>query len=1090
MSHPVSTFELVLQGRGAPNRFVAWVPDGEGGKAAEHPFEWRVDSVRIAMDLSALKKAAVSGRPPENDLHVTFGQELFKAVFAGPVGDLWNSRSRPRRQVLRLVVRVDPKSARPLLNVPWEYLHDGKDFLSLQWRTPISRLPWDLLADPLPALTEPLRLLVLIAAPLGLSQNMVLHTAREEDLILAATAAARTAGHLQVEFTPSGSPEALEEALREFDPHLLHLTGHGIFDESKDTGSLLMETPDGCERPVFNADFAKLIERRGKSLRLVFLSACQSAVSPQNEGYADLAPRLLEAGIPAVVAMQFSVLNQSAMDLGSVFYKGLADGDPVDAALTEARGRLAEEGVNGVDFAVPVLFLSDPGCLRVDPTAFRPSEKSETPLDLTGVTLAQSFVGRSAELRLLQTNLDPDHGSWRAAIIYGLGGMGKTVLAARLAQRMAFRLDGVKSIRMSPVTTARDVIDQLAAFLQIRQVQFGHPGIQTLIASKDQSLPLESKADLLCQILRDLRLLIILDNCEDIFPQGKNVSRAEGGAGSDPDLLRLIALLLEGVERPSRFLFTSRVDFSPLEAGRLSNAIGSVSLSEMQFRDAVYLMETSPPLNTLPVAAVSNVLSAEPRPRPLTKRELYERLGGHPYTLNLFSEHARRFSLEEVLAGLPGVRKELLEFTLLERAVGFLPERAAFLLKKAAVYEEAIPLEGLAFLLGNEQDAMPSVEAEVTALLSWGLLTQPPGTSQYKVHSLVRDWGWSQWKEEERLDLLNRAAEYWLGVGRDSAGLEPELNARHYFFRAGKFEQANRVVQLVYSHFSRWGHFELLLRLLNESIGTIKGLDRAVALAERATVYQALGDYEAARRGYEEVLPEFEARSEKRLIAVTLHQFGILDTEQGNYASARNYFEKSLSLRYEVGDVLGSAMNLQLLGVLDQLDGDCESARRHYEESLEIKKNFDDEQGIAKSLHQLGRLHHMQGEYGLARDFYEKSLALKLKLRDMSGIAASVHQLGILHQVQGNHREALACYERSLAIGRKLGDKSGIATTLGQIGNLYARQKDYRSAKRYFEQSLEIFNQLGSPDRKIAIHNLNQAQKLMEEQASDETGEG
>src|SRR6185295_20217430 len=105
------------------------------------------------------------------------------------------------------------------------------------------------------------------------------------------------------------------------------------------------------------------------------------------------------------------------------------------------------------DFAVPVLFLADPACLQVDPAAFRSSDRPETPLDLTGVTVAQRFVGRSAELRILQTNLDPDEGPWRAAILHGLGGMGKTVLAARLAQRMASGLDGVKSIRMSPVTS-------------------------------------------------------------------------------------------------------------------------------------------------------------------------------------------------------------------------------------------------------------------------------------------------------------------------------------------------------------------------------------------------------------------------------------------------------------------------------------------------------------------------------------------------------------------------------------------------------------------------------------------------------------
>ncbi len=131
----------------------------------------------------------------------------------------------------------------------------------------------------------------------------MLNTAREEDLVLGALAAARRAGRVEVEFTPNGAPDTLETALREFDPHVLHFVGHGVFVSALDSGLLLMETPDGRKRDVPNPEFARLIERQARSLRLVFLSACQSAVAPRNEGYADLAPRLLAAGIPAVVAM-------------------------------------------------------------------------------------------------------------------------------------------------------------------------------------------------------------------------------------------------------------------------------------------------------------------------------------------------------------------------------------------------------------------------------------------------------------------------------------------------------------------------------------------------------------------------------------------------------------------------------------------------------------------------------------------------------------------------------------------------------------------------------------------------------------------
>ncbi len=121
-------------------------------------------------------------------------------------------------------------------------------------------------------------------------------------------------------------------------------------------------------------------------------------------------------------------------------------------------------------------------------------------------------------------------------------------------------------------------------------------------------MDLATRAGLLAEVLRSLRLLIVFDNCEDIFPTGEHVSRAAGSAeeaaSHDPELLPLIALLVGSVDGPSRFLFTSRVDYPLVEENRLGDAVGHLPLREMGFREAVYLMETLPPLDGLPVAVI------------------------------------------------------------------------------------------------------------------------------------------------------------------------------------------------------------------------------------------------------------------------------------------------------------------------------------------------------------------------------------------------------------------------------------------------------------------------------------------------------
>ena len=136
-----SVFELLITGADEARRYVAYVPDGRGGRAAEQTFEWSVDSTALALELGQLARNVTQGAPPADDLHVRFGQRLYQTVFSGTVGELWRQRRQAaRREPLRLALRLDPAKAGPLRNLPWEYLHDGEGFLALDLRTPLTRL--------------------------------------------------------------------------------------------------------------------------------------------------------------------------------------------------------------------------------------------------------------------------------------------------------------------------------------------------------------------------------------------------------------------------------------------------------------------------------------------------------------------------------------------------------------------------------------------------------------------------------------------------------------------------------------------------------------------------------------------------------------------------------------------------------------------------------------------------------------------------------------------------------------------------------------------------------------------------------------
>ena len=110
--------------------------------------------------------------------------------------------------------------------------------------------------------------------------------------------------------------------------------------------------------------------------QLVFLAACDSAKRPEDaiSAFVGLGPRLVEAGVPAVVAMQDKVDMRIARDLTSSFYRELFQHGQVDRALNTARAKWFK--VEEFGWAIPVLFLRlTDGRLFAEPEL--PSHSSE-----------------------------------------------------------------------------------------------------------------------------------------------------------------------------------------------------------------------------------------------------------------------------------------------------------------------------------------------------------------------------------------------------------------------------------------------------------------------------------------------------------------------------------------------------------------------------------------------------------------------------------------------------------------------------------------------------------------------------------------
>jgi len=1023
-------FEIQFSGE-SPNHFSAKVMDN-GNAIAAQTFELRTGELKVIEGLQRLEEKAISS-PKKETFHIEFGKELYNKVFKGKLGEYLKNcleEAQNNDMGLRISLRFD-ESAQEIAVLPWEFLHDGSDFLVTSRNTLISRLPAGIKKIKKAPLESILRMLVVISSPDD-PRVAPLNTELEQEVILEAVDKLQRDHKMEVDFTEDATFETIQGYLNEKDYHIVHFTGHGIFDEEKGKGYLVLETGDGKARMVDNSAVADLLEGRG--VRLVVLSACQSGKTSNKEAYADLASILARNKIPAVAAMQYSILDLSATKFASSFYQAIAYGKPVDLALTEARIAMKNaEKSNGVDFATPVLYLCDPDCLAVSKLKPEAPEFFNKPTMLGDVAIMKKgFVGRRKELRILQKDFISD--VKRAAIIHGFGGLGKTVLATRLALRMNQHFDGMFGMKCSATTKPEEVLNRLNAFLLVA-------GIQQLNKVLCQPIPLEAKTAMLVNILNQKRFLIILDNFEDCLDEARsNIA--------SPELKVFIQQLLNNTMSSSKFIITSRYNFDPLE-GRLTGAIEHISLPEMPFPETVWLMNTYNELADLEMEK---------------KHKIYKAIGGHPWTIGQFMKHAAVETMDNVLLDLSQVKQELINFTLLDKSCSKLDEKARRLFLYASIYQNPVLVEALEWIVGDESQPNPSIGDALLLLINWGLIAREEQGNEtlFAMHTLVRDFAKQVSEKEgiERKKLLIRAAQHYENQVKITKNLWTHLEARDYYYQAEEWEKADDIVLDTYNYLVLWGHIELAINLLNKSIESTSGIREAAAMGNLAIILYNLGDWRTALKLHTEVKDIFEKEGSKTNVATALDRLGTIHKNQGNYGEAEKLYQQSMEISKDIGDKRGIAVTLHNLGTINYHRGNYDEAVKLYQQSLKIKEDLGDKNGKSKTLIGLGTINYEQGNYDEAVKLYQQGMEISKDIGDKSGIAIAQHNLANIHYKQGNYDEAVKLYQQSLKIQKGLGDKICIAQIFGQLGKINEKDKDFSAALAKYLIALFIFKDL------------------------------
>jgi len=291
------------------------------------------------------------------------GERLFNWLFAHrDMLQAW-AQTRGQNRARRIRLRIDP-SAPELHAIPWELLRESSpgqlaQHLARDEQTPFSRYiagKWDVGQ---PISQRPLKILVAIANPKQVDKfsGLVPLDVPTEQAIVESVATDVRGGHVTLTYLHERGPitlAALEAALTNEPYHILHIIAHGLFNKRRGEAALLLADADNQVTLVSQHDFGAMLQAQRHKPTLVYLASCQSATRSPADAFRGLAPRIIQAGIPAVLAMQDSVPIPTAREFGRVFYRELLAHGQVDLASNSARSAVMSEQLPGS--GIPVLF--------------------------------------------------------------------------------------------------------------------------------------------------------------------------------------------------------------------------------------------------------------------------------------------------------------------------------------------------------------------------------------------------------------------------------------------------------------------------------------------------------------------------------------------------------------------------------------------------------------------------------------------------------------------------------------------------------------------------------------------------------------
>ena len=511
---------------------VTQSPAGEGSAESDLPFveagqDWRSTLIR-SLELSSFQPEYFTAPEQawmvkaqllaENALvfhphcRQMIGQVLYRALIPpqSKVERLLNesiqiAKTRGVQLLVQLKFEEDAVQIARLPDYPWELIHDGTGFL-LHNQVGFSRYIAFPAVPPSLSAVEQVNVLLISSGASDRSLGFNPLPKKERSTIAESLKAAIGSQRIRLEELPQPTLDELAAYLTQHSgkeaPHLLHFDGHGLLGKQcsecrrmhKGTkaqqckrcstplpdaqGYLLFEDEYGDPDYISASQLGTLLQQTRQSdgthqtggVAALVLSACQSGMAIEGESvFQGTAQNLIYHGVPAVVAMQYSVSVEGAIAFAKQFYQSIGEKNSLAVAVSQGRAMMR---VDQNQWYRPVLYLrwrdNEGGQLFAEE---KPTSQLRIGVPLQAPLLPSYYVDRPEVSQDLKARLlQPTNGATKAALmitaIHGLGAIGKSTLATALAHDPEIQAHFADGILWATLGQQPNLLSWLGSWIQ------------------------------------------------------------------------------------------------------------------------------------------------------------------------------------------------------------------------------------------------------------------------------------------------------------------------------------------------------------------------------------------------------------------------------------------------------------------------------------------------------------------------------------------------------------------------------------------------------------------------------------------------